>query len=107
MVIFRSLDISQVSLSKTRLLSGHITPLLDNGLLHLPGVGPGPGADLLGNIHALLSGGQLGDQLGDVFTGPLGLQRTFLLGGVLDHSLNLVVTLLITLYRREQYDNQF
>ena len=56
MVIFRSLDISEVSLGKTRLLCGHIEPLLDNGLLDLPGVGPGPGADLLGHIHALLGG---------------------------------------------------
>ena len=93
-------------LGQAGLLRRDVAPLLDDGLLHLPVVGPGPGADLLGNIHALLSGGQLGDQLGDVLTGPLGLQGTFLLGGVLDDSLNLVVTLLITLYRREQYDNQ-
>lgn len=43
-------------------------------LLDLPGVGLGPGADLLGDINALLGGGELGDQLGDMGAGPLGLQ---------------------------------
>merc|ERR1711863_234673 len=84
-------------LGQTRLLGWDVAPLLDDGLLDLPWVGSGPGADLLGNIHTLLSWGQLGDQLGDVLTGPLGLQRTLLLGGVLDHSLDLVVTLLASL----------
>merc|ERR1711863_258362 len=84
-------------LGQTRLLRWDVAPFLDDGLLDLPWVGSGPGADLLGNIHTLLSGGQLGDQLGDVLTGPLGLQRTLLLGGVLDDSLDLVVTLLISL----------
>merc|ERR1711863_162044 len=84
-------------LGQTRLLGWDVAPLLDDGLLDLPWVSSGPGADLLGNIHTLLSWYQLGDQLGDVLTGPLGLQRTFLLGGVLDHSLDLVVTLLSSL----------
>merc|ERR1711863_9910 len=84
-------------LGQAGLLRRDVAPFLHDGLLHLPGVGPGPGADLLGNIHALLSGGQLGDQLGDVLTGTLGLQGTLLLGGVLDHSLDLVVTLLSSL----------
>merc|ERR1711863_143305 len=84
-------------LGQTRLLRRDVAPFLNDGLLDLPWVGSGPGADLLGNIHTLLSGGQLGHQLGDVLTGPLGLQRTLLLGGVLDDSLDLVVTLLISL----------
>merc|ERR1711863_79292 len=84
-------------LGQAGLLRRDVAPFLHDGLLHLPGVGPGPGADLLGNIHTLLSWGQLGDQLGDVLTGPLGLQRTLLLGGVLDDSLDLVVTLLSSL----------
>merc|ERR1712186_287015 len=85
------------SLSEARLLRRDVAPFLDDGLLDLPWVSSGPGADLLGNVHTLLSGAQLGDQLGDVLTGPLGLQRSLLLGGVLDDSLDLVVTLLSSL----------
>ena len=86
-------------LGQARLLRWDVAPFLDDGLLYFPWVSSGPGADLLGNIHTLLSGAQLGDQLGDVLAGTLGLQRTFLLRGVLDDSLDLVVTLLISLYR--------
>ena len=39
----------------------------------------------------------LGDQLGHMLASPLRLERTLLVGGVLDHSLNLVVTLLSSL----------
>ena len=81
-------------LGKARLLRWDVAPFLNNGLLDLPGVSSGPGANLLGDINALLGGGELGDQLGDVLAGTLGLQGTLLLGGVLDHSLDLVVTLL-------------
>jgi len=84
-------------LSQARLLRWDVAPFLDDGLLDLPGVGSGPGADLLGHIHTLLGGGELGDQLGDVLASPLGLQRTLLLGGVLDNSLDLVVALLLSL----------
>merc|ERR1719249_158966 len=70
-----------VDLSKARLLSGNVAPLLDDRLLDLPGVGPGPGADLLGHVHALLGG----------------LKATLLLGGVLDHGLHLVKALLSSL----------
>merc|ERR550532_2721585 len=84
-------------LGQARLLGRDVAPLLDDGLLDLPGVGSGPGADLLGHVHTLLSWAELGDRLGDVLTGPLGLQGTLLLGGVLDDSLDLVVTLLISL----------
>merc|ERR1712172_59820 len=84
-------------LGEARLLRWDVAPFLDDGLLDLPWVSSGPGADLLGNIHTLLSGAQLGHQLGDVLAGTLGLQRTLLLGGVLDDSLDLVVTLLISL----------
>merc|ERR1711994_162823 len=70
-------------LSQARLLRWDVAPFLDDGLLDLPWVSSGPGADLLGNIHTLLSGGQLGDELGDMLTGPLGLERALLLGGVL------------------------
>ena len=77
-------------LGEPRLLRGNIAPPLDNGLANLPWVGPGPGADLLGHIHTLLGGLQLGHQLGHVLAGPLGLQGALLLGGVLHHRLHLV-----------------
>merc|ERR1712112_345487 len=80
----------KVRLSKTRLLRGDVAPLLHHRFLHLPGVGPGPGAHFLGNIHALLFRLQLGNQLGDVLAGPLWLQGTLLLGGVLHYGLRLV-----------------
>ena len=60
---------------------------------------PGPGANLLGHIHTLLSGGQLGDQLGDVLAGPLGLQAALLPRFVLDDSLDRVVA--VRLIRHE------
>ena len=72
-------------LGEPRLFWGHIAPFLDHRLLDLPGVGPWPGAHLLGHVHALLSGLQLGNQLGHMLASPLGLQSTLLLGGVLHH----------------------
>ena len=86
-------------LSQARLLRWDVAPFLDDGLLDLPWVGPGPGADLLGHIHTLLSGGQLGDQLGDVLAGPLGLQTALLPRFVLDDSLDRVVA--VRLIRHE------
>ena len=77
----------QSNLSQTGFSGGDITPLLDNGLLHLPGVSSGPGAHLLGDINTLLGGLQLGDKLGHMGTGSLGLQGAFFLGGILDNSL--------------------
>merc|ERR1719384_1146959 len=85
------------SLGKARLLRGHVAPLLDNRLLDGSGVGSGPGADLLGDIDTLLSGGELGHQLGHVLAGPLGLEGAGLLGGILDNGLLFVVTLLRSL----------
>merc|ERR1719150_2870259 len=84
-------------LGEAGLGGGRVAPLLDHGLLDGPGVGPGPGAHLLGHVHALLGGGQLGHQLGHVLAGPLGLQGTVLLGGILHDGLLLVVTLLLAL----------
>ena len=83
-------------LCQSGLLRRHVTPLLDDGLINGSGVGPGPGADLLGDIDTLLSGGELGHQLGHVLAGPLGLEGAGLLGGVLDNGLLLVITLLST-----------
>ena len=86
-------------LGEARLLRGHVAPLLDDGLLDGSGVGSGPGADLLGHIDTLLGGGELGHQLGHVLAGPLGLEGTGLLGGILDNGLLLVITLLGTLFK--------
>merc|ERR1712226_1033746 len=63
--------VTEGRLGKAGLLGGDVAPLLHHGLLHLPGVSPGPGAPLLGHIHTLLGGFQLGHQLGDVLAGPL------------------------------------
>ena len=64
---------------EARLPGGDVAPLLDDGLLNLPGVLPGPGADLLGDVNALLGGLQVGDQLGHVLALALGLKVTGLL----------------------------
>jgi hypothetical protein len=84
-------------LSKARFLRRNIAPLLDNGLLDLPGVGSGPGADFLGDIHALFLGLKLGHKFGDVLASSLGLQRTLFLGSILNNGLNFVVTFLSSL----------
>merc|ERR1712133_325234 len=84
-------------LGKSGLLCGDVAPLLDDGLLDLPGVGPGPGADLLGHVDALLGGLELGHQLGHVLASPLRLEGALLLGGVLDDSLHLVEALFSSL----------
>merc|ERR1711872_877124 len=88
---------SEKVLGKAGFFSWDVAPLLDDRLLDLPWVGPGPGADLLGNIHTLLGGLQFGHQLRHVLAGPLGLQGAFLLGGVLHNSLHLVETFFIPL----------
>jgi len=84
-------------LCKAGLLRGDVTPLLDHRLLDLPGVGSRPGAHLLGDIDTLLSGGELRDELGHMLASSLGLQATLFLGGILDHCLGFVVTLLRSL----------
>ena len=61
-------------LGETRLLGGHVAPLLDNWLLDLPWVGAGPGADFLGNVNALLSRLEERHQFGDVLALLLGLK---------------------------------
>merc|ERR1712096_248302 len=83
--------LNQYSLSKSRLFCGYITPFLDNRLLYLSWVGSGSGADLLGNINTLLSGTKLGDKLGNMSTGSLGLKATFFLGGILDNGAGLII----------------
>jgi hypothetical protein len=81
-------------LSQTSLLGWDVTPLLDDGLLDLPWVGSGSGADLLGDIDTLLLGLEEGDQLGDVLARSLGLQVTVFLWDLLDDGFLLVEALL-------------
>ena len=57
-----------------------------------------PGADLLGHVDALLGGGELGHELGDVAAGALGLDGALLRGLVLHDGLHLVVALLRPLH---------
>jgi len=87
-------SIHVVRLGKARLGSGDITPLLDHWLLDSPWVGAGPGADLLGDVDALLSGLEQGHQLGDVLALLLGLQVAGLLWDFSDNSLGLGEALL-------------
>jgi len=81
-------------LGKSRLCSGDIAPLLDNGFLDLPWVSAGPGADLLGDVDAFLSWLEKRDQLGNMLALPLGLKVASLLRDLLDNGLLLVKTLL-------------
>ena len=71
-------------LGKAGLGGGHVAPLLHDGLLDLPGVLPGPGAHLLGDVDTLLSGLEEGDKLGDVLALTLGLEVTGLLRNLLE-----------------------
>ena len=61
------------------LLGGGVAPPLDDGVGHPPGVSQGPGAYLLGDVHAGLPGLQLGHQLSHVLAGLPGLQGALLL----------------------------
>merc|ERR1712136_638723 len=88
------LDLFEIGLSKSCLSSWHVAPLLDNRLLDLPWVGTGPGADLLGDVNALLSRLKQGHQLGDVLALLLGLQVAGLPWDFSDNSLGLGEALL-------------
>jgi len=83
-------------LGKAGLGGGHVAPLLHDGLLDLPGVLPGPGAHLLGDVDTLLSRLEEGDKLGDVLALTLGLEVTGLLGNLLDNGLLLIKALLLS-----------
>ena len=65
--------------SKARFSSRHVAPLLHNGLLDLPGIPPGPGAHLLGDVDTLLCWLEEGHKLGNVPALALGLEVTCLL----------------------------
>jgi len=83
-----------VRLGEARLSGWHVTPLLDNRLLDLPGVGAGPGAHLLGDVHTLLSGLKKRDKLGDMLALLLWLKVASLLWHLLSNGLGLVKTFL-------------
>merc|ERR1719495_796027 len=81
-------------LGQARLGSGNVAPLLDHWLLDLSWVGARPGADLLGDVHALLGRLEEGHQLGDVLALLLGLQVASLLWDFRDDGLSLGEALL-------------
>ena len=73
------------------------TPLGQQGLVHLLGLGELEGAGLLGHDGALVLGLELGHQLGDEPAGLLGVEVTHLLGHIDQGGDHLVVTLLLSL----------
>jgi len=83
-------------LGEARLSSRHVAPLLHNRLLDLPGVPPGPGAHLLGDVDTLLGGLEEGHKLGDVPALTLGLKVASLLRNLLDNSCLLVKAFLLS-----------
>ena len=83
----------QDCLKKTRFGSWCVAPLFDHGLVDSPWVGLGPGADLLGHVHALLLGLEMGHEGGDVLAVLGGLQVAFLLWHLGDDGLCLVEAL--------------
>ena len=78
-------------LGKAGLGSGNVAPLLHNGLLDLPGVLPGPGAHLLGDVDTLLSGLEEGDKLCDMLALALRLQVAGLLRNLPDLCIGSIV----------------
>jgi len=85
-------------LGEARLRSRRIAPLLHNRLLDLPGVLPGPGAHLLGDVNTLLCRLEEGHKLGDVPALALGLKVACLLRNLLDNSYRLVIAVTFCLY---------
>jgi len=59
-----------------------------------------PGANLLGDINALLGRFKLGDQLGHMSAGSLRLKSTFFLRGILNNGLGSFRASLFTLKYR-------
>ena len=73
-------------LGEARLCSRHVAPLLHNRLLDLPGVLPGPGAHLLGDVNTLLCRLEEGHKLGDVPALALGLKVACLLRNLVENN---------------------
>ena len=73
-------------LGKAGLGGGHVAPLLHDGLLDLPGVLPGPGAHLLGDVDTLLRRLEEGHKLGDVPALALGLKVACLLRNLVENN---------------------
>jgi len=84
-------------LGEARLRSRRIAPLLHNRLLDLPGVLPGPGAHLLGDVNTLLGWLEEGHKLGNMLALLLGLEVARLLRNLLDNSCSLVKAILLGL----------
>ncbi len=75
------------------LLPGRVAPLLDDRPLDLPGVPPCPGADLFGDVHAVVLGLQDGHQLCDELADLLRVEVAGLLGHVLGDGARLLSAL--------------
>ena len=75
------------------------TPLGQQGLGHLLGLGELEEACLLGHNGALVHGTQLWNKFGDVFADLLRVQVTDLLGNINNRSENLIVTFLFSLFK--------
>ena len=68
-------------------------PVLHEGNMFEGGIDSGHGADLFGDINALLGPPELGDHLGDGGADVLRLQVALLLGRLHHHGLHLLQTL--------------
>ena len=70
-------------LSKTRLSSWNIAPLLNHRLLNLPWVGSGTRADFLGDVNTLFGRLKKRYQLSNVFALSLGFQVASFFGNLI------------------------
>ena len=83
--------VGKLGLCQARLLRGNIAPFLHNRLLHLPGIGSRPCANLLRHVHTLFSWLQFRHQLCHMLARSLRFKTALLLWGILHHSLNFVI----------------
>ena len=83
--------VGKLGLCQARLLRGDIAPFLHNRLLHLPGIGSWPCANLLWHVHTLFSWLQFRHQLCHMLARSLRFKTALLLWGILHHSLNFVI----------------
>ena len=83
--------LGKLGLCQARLLRGDIAPFLHNRLLHLPGIGSRPCANLLRHVHTLFSWLQFRHQLCHMLARSLRFKTALLLWGILHHSLNFVI----------------
>lgn len=82
---------------EARLFGGCVTPLLDNGLGHLPRVGLRAVADLLGHVDALLGRLQVGHQLRHVLAALRRVQLTcFFRNLIMINKIETMISLFVT-----------